>query len=139
MERDRRRIRQHSAGNLYISNTNFGTGVTPSPVTFNVTSSGTLSTNGGLFIGLNGGAITFNVNGSVSAGSIAAADSFVVANNNSPIYSIINVSGSCRQVCRPPLTPTWPASPTSISISLSIAAQRCRSVLIFSRPLTVIW
>lgn len=84
----------NTSGNLYISNTNFGTGVTPAPVTFNVTSGGTISANGGLYIGQNGGAITFNVNGPVSAGSLVGADSFAVANNNSPIYSIINVSGN---------------------------------------------
>jgi fibronectin-binding autotransporter adhesin len=79
------------AGTLYVSNTNFGTNVTPSPVTFNVTSTGSIYANS-LYLGYNGGALTTNVNGPVTlTASLFGAFNAGVANNNSTVYQTLNV------------------------------------------------
>jgi autotransporter-associated beta strand protein len=83
---------------LYVSNNNFGTGTTPSPVVFNVTNSGQINLAGNMYLGYNGGAITANINGPINltqvnnaAGALFGAYNPGVANNNSTEYNVINV------------------------------------------------
>ena len=79
------------AGTLYFSNNNFGTGVTPSPVTLNITSTGSIDAQN-MYMGYNGGALTTNVNGNIAlTTALFGAFNANVANNNSTIYSILNV------------------------------------------------
>lgn len=83
---------------LYVSNNNFGTGVTPSPVVFNLTNTGQINVAGNMYIGYNGGAITANINGPINltqvsngAGALFGAYNPGNANNNSTDYNVINI------------------------------------------------
>lgn len=80
-----------AAGTLYWSNNNFATAVTPSPVTMDVTNSGSIYANS-LYLGYNGGPLTVNINGQVTlTASLFGAYNPSVANNNSTIYQTLNV------------------------------------------------
>lgn len=79
------------AGTLYFSNNNFATGVTPSPVTVNITNTGSIDAQN-LYLGYNGGAITTNVDGNITlVTGLFGAYNPNVANNNSTIYQVLNV------------------------------------------------